>query len=480
MVLLASIKKYYFLIFICCLFSFFYTLLALVRHSHFGSFGYDLGIVDQITWKFSTFQLPITTSDDTPFTLSLVNHFELIYAFLSPLYWIWNDVRFLLVTQAVFFSFSAIPIFLLAQKYKLKRSLCYALTVCYLTFFGVQNALWFDVHSAPFAVAFLSWFIYFVNIGSWKLAILTFVLCVTAKENYATYIVITSGMLYVTKREKKYLYFAIAGLMYTLFLFGLYFPLFVKGGYHYSQGRSMFSGLNPVDLINTQDKRDVFLYSLFSFGFLPLLAPLYLVPFLGNLITYFILGRSVMTAQGLFLQYRIDLAPLLTLGTILTVVKFKWLNRNLVAIYLLICILGVQYLLHLPLSYLVKDWFWQEPVAVRSINSMISEIPPNASVVAQNNILPHLSHRNEIFTLWPRKKIVHGLGCPDDSCDWLVWAGKPTYLLVDSSSNWDIRHVYTTPKDFEKAIENVEKKGLIVQYKKDGTTTLFKIIKQSN
>lgn len=477
---LVVLKKYRHIILLCLIFSILYLTLGIIRHNHFGSFGYDLGIVDQITWKFSQFKLPITTDNDAPFTLSLLDHFELIYAFVSPIYWIWDDVRSLIIFQAVFFSFSAVPVFLLASRYKLKRSLCYTLAICYLGFFGVQNALWFDVHSAPFGAAFLMWLIYFLYNRNLRLAAFTFLLCVTSKENYATYVVLLTGVFYLFTREKRYLFFAIFGIVYTALIFGFYYPHIVKGGYHYTQGRGLFTGFNLLDLINTSEKQQVFFYGLLSFGFLPVLAPLYLIPFFGNLTSYFILGRAVSTAQGLFLQYRIDLAPLLVIPAIIALSRSKFFNKSWLVIYLLGCILAVQYLLHLPLSYLTKKWFWTEPAATKSINAVLPNIPKNASVVAQNNILPHLSHRDEIFTLWPRKEQVKGLVCPKIGCNWLVWAGKPTYLIVDTSNEWDIRHFLGDPQDFKDALVNVEKRGFITPYKKIGTTTLYKIVKQPN
>ncbi len=176
-------------------------------------------------------------------------------------------------------------------------------------------------------------------------------------------------------------------------------------GYRFENSGGLLSHININLVWNTPEKLQVYFYSLFSFGFLALLNPWYLIAPFTNLVIYFILGtENVTTAQGLFLQYRIELAPLLSLATIIAVVKHPKLNSNSVAVYIIICTLITQYLLHLSLSYLAKRWFWTAPVSAATINKVIYDcLPKDASVVAQNNIIPHVSHRYNIYTLWPEK-----------------------------------------------------------------------------
>jgi len=473
------LSKYWPLAIILLFFSISYSVLSVVRHNHYQSYGYDLGIDDQIVWHYSNFHLPITTIDDTPFTLSLTNHVEIIYALISPIYWIWDDVRFLLVVQAVVMVTSVIPVFLLAQKYKLKTFLCYAITIAYLTFFGVQNALWFDVHSTPFGAGFLAWFIYFLDRQKLRWAWLFFFLTLLSKENFAALLFLVSLTYYFINRKKYHIYFMGIALVYLIFIFGIYFPHFVPGGYKYQPTGGILSSVNPLYLLNTTDKRSVFFYSLLSFGFIPLAYPLYLISYIGNLAIYFIFGRDVSTAQGLFLQYRVDLVPLLSFATILTIHRYKkWLNTKYIAIYILVCACAVQYFLHLPLSYLSKRWFWSQPQAVANINTLISYIPPNAGVVSQNNITPHVSHRTDIFTLWPHKQtFLKNSPCGEKICDWFSWGGNPEYLIVDTSNNWDIRHLLGDRERFIDGLDNLEKEGYIKKDKQAGNAILFKVLK---
>ncbi|CAN5126217.1 DUF2079 domain-containing protein [soil metagenome] len=479
MLLLSNIKKYKILYSICFLYLIVYLILGIVRHNHFGSYGYDLGIDDQIVWKYSHFQLPITTIDDTPYMLSLTNHVELIYVLLAPFYWIWSDVRMLIILQAVVTVFSAIPLYLVARKHQINPLLSYVLLLSYLTFYGVQHALWFDVHSTPFGASFLSWFLYALDGKRWRMASLAFVLTVLSKENFALLTGLVSVVHFITTRNKQSLFFALASFGYLVFIFSIYFPFFVAGGYHYQARSGLLTQISWDNLYNTHEKKEVLLYSLLSFGFLPLMVPLYLLPFFGSLGSYFILGREVLTAQGLFLQYRIELAPLICFATIIAIRRYHGLNTKYTALYLLCCVLLIQYALHLPLSYVTKQWFWREPASVKDLRFVLTALPADASVVSQNNITPHISHRNDIFTLWPENKhFPTNSPCGKEYCRWFSWGGKPSYMIVDTSKRWDIRHFLTNRKDYLEGLANLEKSGFVKKIKQRNTVVLYHIVKK--
>lgn len=215
--------------------------------------------------------------------------------------------------------------------------------------------------------------------------------------------------------------------------------------------------------------------------FLPLLNPLTLIPALGDLWNYFVIASNLKASQGLFLHYRITLAPLMAWSTILTIYKYKFLKKWYIYIFLLVCPLVLQYQLHLPLSYLTKPWFWSEPQSIKNINEVITYIPENASVVSQNNITPHISHRNNIFTLWPEKKSFStNSPCSEKNCDWFHWAGNPQYLIIETSQEWDIRHFLADRINYINGIKNLEKTGVIEISKKVGNAVLYNIKKNPN
>jgi len=464
---------------ICLLFFIAYSTLSIVRHQHYQSFGYDLGINDQVVWLYSQFKSPVTTIAPFPDKPKLVEHVELVYILLAPFYWIWSTRRMLLLVRNAWFCLSGIAVYLLARKKGLKNVVSIPLLISYLTFYGVQNAIWFDVHSVSFATAFLMWFLYFLETRKNVLSVVFFFLAITAKENIALLTGLSSVFFFMHHRSKLLGVFITVSVVYLLFIFYVYFPYIVHMKYLYADSAGIFSHTNPLLLVDTVEKRQVWWYSFLSYGFLPLLSPVALLPFLGDIATYFVFGSNLPGAQGLSMHYRITLTPFLTLATIYTIARFKWMNTWYIGVYLLIMGFGVSYALHLPLSYLSKSWFWYKSPAVKTINETITTYLPEKlddSVVAQNNIIPHLSERDYIYTLYPeKKKFLQNSPCSESRCDWFRWYGSPHYLLVDTSTQWDTRHLLVDRPHFIIGITNLEKANVITLYNQKGTTKLYTI-----
>lgn len=464
-------------IIVCILFFITYGILSIVRDAHYQSFGYDLGINDQTVWRYAHFQAPLTTSDPFPDKTKLVEHVELVYALISPFYWIWDNRKMLLLLEPAFFCASGIAVYLLAKKRKLNEVISIGLVIGYLGFFGTQNAIWDDVHSASFAASFIMWFIYFLDTKKKWLSVLFFILAITAKENIGLLTFLISGVYFIKERSKLLIFFMTASVVYVCFIFFVYFPHIVHIKYLYENSRGLFSNLNPLTFADTSEKRQVIWYSLLSFGFLPLLSPLSLIPAVADLATYFVIANQLPGAQGLYGQYRITLAPLLIFASIVTICRFKKINRWYIGAYLIICTLLVQYILHLPISYLAKSWFWQQPSGVNSINYLSDHyLPRTASVVAQDNIVPHVSHRDKIYSLYPEKKtFMKDSPCGQTTCDWFRWYDDPQFLFVDTSLEWNATDLLTDRQPFIKGLQNLEKAKVITVYKRIGSTTLYRV-----
>lgn len=456
-----------------------YSTLSVFRHLHYGSFGYDLGIADQIVWNYSRLKPAISTIDHVTFINELFVHLEFVYMFLAPFYWIYESALMLIVLQVLFVTSSGIPIFLLARKHKLNIFLSYLLLISYLMFYGIQNALWFDVHSAAFGASFLAWFIYFLDQKHFRLSITFFILTLLCKENFALILGLVSFVYFVLRRDRKILIFMALAVIYLLAVFFIYFPNFVPDGYRFQSKEGLLTGISLTDFANTKEKQEVIFYTFVWTGFLSILNPLFLLPILGNLASYFIFAREVSTTQGLYLQYRIELAPLLFLATIYGISRFKKLNKAWVGMYLLICALAMQYFLHLPLSYLAKKWFWQELPSVKNVNSIIKSIPDNYSIITQNNIVPHLSQREKILVLWGEKKdFKKNSPCGDVNCNWFSGLKEADYLLADTSGDWDVRHLLVDRANFIDGLKNLENSKVVRLIAEQGSSKLYKIDKR--
>lgn len=454
-----------------------YLTLSLVKHYHFLS-GYDLSIIDQAIWKYSQFKSPISTTlsfFDTPL---YYDHVELIYILIAPFYWVVDNVSILLILQVVTICFSGFAVYLLSKKRKLNPFLSLCVLISYLAFYGFQFSVWSDAHSLVFGVGFLAWFIYFLEEKKYKLSALFFFLAITTKEDIALLTLLISIVYFVATRSKWAIIFGAASVFYLLMLFYVFFPNVVSGGYRFAGSESIINEARLEYFFNTEEKQHVFLYSLGWFGFIPLLAPLYLIPFIGDLGHYFVLANeTVQRAHGIFLHYRSSTGLLLVWPLIVAVSKYKRLNKWYIGVYLLICAAFFQYYLHLPLSYLTKSWFWTKPAGVDDINKGIEKLPKEASVATQVNISPHLTHRDEVYTLWPdTKDFEQNPPCGQKNCKWFRIGKTPEYILVDTSPSWDERHFLTTNEEFAERLQMMEKADVIKVEFKSGDTTLYKVV----
>lgn len=468
-------KKHVPAIILCILFAFAYLLLALIKHSNFGT-GYDLSIENQIVWQYSNFTLPVITVHAYSFLPVFHDHIEFIFAILAPFYWILPDARTLIVLQALSVVLSGYIIYLLAMKHKLNLFVSLSLLISYLMFFGVQNALWSDVHSLTFAVSFLAFFIYCLDTKRRWPSILFFILAITSKEDIGFIAFFISFIYLLRTREKINLFFMGASVVYVLFIYLIFYPYFTNG-YIYAGESGLISNINLLNFINTNEKLDVFKYSFISTGFLPLLNPLNLLPYLADLGHYFVLGsEKVTSAQGIFMHYRITSALLLIWPMIFIIEKYNKLNTKYLALYIVFFAFLSTYLLHAPLTYLAKDWFWTTPSGVSNINKAIDYLPRDAYVASQTNIAPHISNRNLIVTVWgERKEFASNSPCEEKNCAWLKWSGKPEFLIVDISPEWDIRHLLANRPDFIEGLANMEKMKYIELDKEFGSAKIYKI-----
>lgn len=93
---------------------------ALARHAAFITHAQDLGYFDQTIWGtargrplwFTVYDLNLTVPEGRSF---LAYHVEPLLILLAPLYWLWDDVRALLLVQPVILALAAVPAYRLGK-----------------------------------------------------------------------------------------------------------------------------------------------------------------------------------------------------------------------------------------------------------------------------------------------------------------------------------------------------------------------------
>ena len=182
-----------------------------------------MAMIQELTTKqfggiapFKHLLLPLIHSPDK---IKLYTHVELVYTFISPFYWIWSSRKMLLLLEPAFVALGGIAIYLLAKKKGLKELPSLGVLISYLGFYGVQNAIRFDVHSISFGAAFLAWFLYFLDGKKLLRTAIFFFLAITAKENFAFITFFISLVYFIKRKDKLNLLLALFSLAYIYFVF---------------------------------------------------------------------------------------------------------------------------------------------------------------------------------------------------------------------------------------------------------------------
>lgn len=377
-----------------------FSLVSILRHSRFESFAYDLGIYDQAIWLFSHFKSPFSTIKNSHI---FGDHLIPALYFLSPIYWFFDEVAALLLFQAIWVATGAIPIYLLAKE-KLKNVfLSFVLAFCFLSFFGIQNGIAFDFHPLLIAVPLITWWLYFLEKGKRLKVFLLSLVILGLQENLGLLLIALGFVVLIQKKDK-----AFGAIIILLASFWFLLATKVLMPYFSSQDTFSYFPTKPFlvpqnffkELFYPFEKTKTIFVSLGAFAFLPIFSPIFLIPIFEQFMERFV-GNIVATRWGIGLHYSAPLAPILAYASIKTLEKDFFKKRKrvyfLVSFVLLFVAFSYQLFLNLPLNLTLNKDFYKMPKDRPQLEKAIDLIDKKASVATQNNLVPHLSHREKVF-----------------------------------------------------------------------------------
>ena len=161
------------------IFSIIYALMSIVKHNSFQTFGWDLAVFDHGIWQWAHFKIPYSSFHDLPW---LADHFHLILITLAPFYWIWSDVRVLLIVQAFLVSFGALPLYYLSKKVTKNNLFSFVAVLGYLLFYSLQSFIFSDFHELAYLPFTLGSIMLFWELRKTYLYWISFVLALLVKE----------------------------------------------------------------------------------------------------------------------------------------------------------------------------------------------------------------------------------------------------------------------------------------------------------
>ncbi len=451
-----------------------YATLSVVRHNNFQSGGFDLGLYDQSVWQYSRFLWPYNTVKER---FILGDHLTLTLPILAPLFWIWNDVRMLLMFQAVWISASTCAIYNLCRHRKFSEITSLSVSIIYSLFYGIQAAMFFDFHPVVISVGLIAWLVLFLETKRKALFWITLILLLLTQENMGIAL-ISLAAIYIWKQKfrKTAIVFIFIGIAWSI-VSSKVIASFSPIGFQYRPQIPT----DPVTIVrnffDSEEKRQVWLYSLSWFSFLPLLSPGAILAVTIDLAQYFVTGPEFSRMWSPLMHHRAILAPFLTLGMLdaLSFFKKRKLNPQIIALIALVIALSLQYYFHFPLNKLAKRSFWQQEPWMADTRQLINEVPITASIATQQNLIPHMSHRKEIYIVWPREHDFDDNRCGQRSCWWLDFNDHAQYLVIDLHPNGWITQLLETTEHVQAAVANMEKSGKISLVTRVGEARFYKV-----
>ena len=451
---------------------------AILRHYAFMSTGWDLGIYEQTLWSTAkTGRLFWYTPEIVinPSCNLFGIHFSPILFLVLPVYAVFQATETLLVLQVFFLALGAVPLYKLViyERRSHKQALVFALI--YLAYPPIYGVAFFDFHVQAFLPFLFFFAFYYFKKEEWSEYFLFIILSLMVIE-FVPLIIIFFGLYGLCVNRKK-VFDLIRAPNFKKFLLnkGIFFSsiTIILGLVWFIVARNIILGINPsapphpnwkvfgdpvhnlsgfifnvlanpiktLEVVFTPvDQKVLYIFGLFapvaflSFLDLPSLmigAPWFLVAFLSNYAPYY-------TPIGY--QYVAFVVPFIFISAIYGVkslpairrrfdfcerfsVVFKKITtiqpwRNL-SILFLVFVMAMSYVTVLGIHVSIPVVTEHDHLA----ETFTKLIPSNASVLTQNDLLPHLSRRLYVYVAGEFNQSVPSNVTFD-------------YILIDVKSPW--------------------------------------------
>jgi uncharacterized membrane protein len=414
----------YGLLAIIIIYAAFFIAYSLQKHATFQTAGFDLGNWDQMIWGTIHVRPFWITQYANTTTNSLGGHVEFILLLLFPLYGIHAGPETLLIFQPMFVSLGALPVYWLAQERLGSKIAGLIFVAVYLLYPALESAISFDFHSLTLAVPFLTYALWAMYTRRYRLFGVMAILAMSCKEDIPLLVLMLGLYILIVQRNPRVglitlggsaLWFALANYVIV--------PAFSLSGdsihiHRYSEmGGSMSQVIftivtNPwqaIQIATAGNKLFYWIRFTMPVAFTALLDPFTLVLVAPTLFIN-TLGHYPPAYQLDLYHSSTPLAVYVTFASINGLArlikfaepKFKhvragFLRNALLAMVLLVTLAYQMQFGHTPIG---RYFGWPTVTEHHhKAEAMLAQIPPQAAVAAQNNLVPRLSQRQWIFIL---------------------------------------------------------------------------------
>jgi len=417
------------------------------KHNSFSTYAWDLGIFHQSFWTtvnrgmifYNTCEQHLVESGSF-----FGVHFSPILFLLVPFYYIHQSPVTLLVLQSLILGLSAYPLYLIA-KTRLPEETAATLAAVYLLNPALHGVNSYDFHVQSMLPLILNYLLLYTLRWDTKRMVAASILALSVQEqvvvvmlSYVAYLVVHRKLQGTNLREKAALRSDIAPILAVLAVTVLWWTLSASVVNHYNPDvpKHLKAGQNfailevdsptqvPLRVITRPGKafravsydwfdKNVYVLSLFTPSlFLGLLSPATLIPavpwfavsVLSNYPPYYRLGFQYPALVLPFIYVSL-IKGLERLSSSLKQgdgVSVKAIVTGLIVIHAASCV-ALSPLSPFTDGFSLSPAYIKPAAGERSqrLTEMLALIPPEASVLTQDNIFPHVSNRLDAYVMVP-------------------------------------------------------------------------------
>lgn len=379
-------------------------LINLNRFWQYESGYYDFGIFDRAIWLVSKFRIPIIDHLIVGGKPVFADHLYPTLFLISPLYWFTDKSEILFIVQDILVALSGYILYKIGVLVLKNAYLSLAVLISYFLFAGLQNAIYSDFHELTVMTLPLMLTYWAILKNKKALFFLFFFLTLGCKESLFLLGIGISFFIYLAKKAWRTtaIFTFLISLIWGLLAIKVIIPYFSGRPYYYSQ----MSTNNLTDLLlslfNPAVKLKTVFLSLLSFLFLPVFSPSTWPILILNWTHRFVLNNTSL--WGLGYHYNAEIAPTLAVSTLLGLGYLrkkipKFFLNTTAAILILASFTLYRFVLHGPFGLAYHPVFYKHTANFKFLDKMISLIPRNSTVIAQNNLASRLLHHKEIWFL---------------------------------------------------------------------------------
>jgi uncharacterized membrane protein len=326
-----------------------------------------------------------------------------------------------LVIQTAALGLAALPLYLLAGRILENRSQALVVALLWLTHPAVAGANFFDFHATVFAapIAFTAFYLW--RSERWPAFWVTIGLLLMVKEDMSIVVALLGLVALMDgSRRRGWLLVAAGAVAYVALQHGV-IPHFAGRQHSYAWYYTEMippgegpSGLVTTLLLNPLYSIQIALSKAKALYLFQLFAPLALLPFLtarGWLLMSYGLASALFATRPALSHLGFHYAlPLLCLGFIAALLALEkhstdWRNRALTAAVMLAVVTCFHYGMIWPrhnfsggFNRIDFNWSQADRERYTDLTELVAQIPDEASVLANEEIVPHVSRRRVVET----------------------------------------------------------------------------------